>query len=206
MDNFTDINELNKILGNLNSMVEEGTGKKDADIELMQESIKSIQELDEAFKVYEEKGVSFKTVTKFKNISDYKDPYYSHNGDSGFDLRANIKDPITLKSLERKLIPTGLEFQLSPNTELQVRPRSGMALKHGLSVLNTPGTVDEGYRGEVGVIVINLSGEEYTINPGDRIAQGVIMNVIGAGISELVNTDKLDITSRGDGGFGSTGK
>jgi dUTP pyrophosphatase len=148
----------------------------------------------------------FKIKTKFTNNSNNPDPEYAKIGDSGFDLRAFITEPITLKSLERKLIPTGLKFELSPNTELQVRPRSGMALKYGISVLNTPGTVDEGYRGEVGVIVVNLSNEEYTIQPGERIAQGVIMNVVGQGISELVKVNNLSISERGDSGFGSTGK
>jgi dUTP pyrophosphatase len=148
----------------------------------------------------------FKIKTKFTNNSNNPDPEYAKVGDSGFDLRAYISEPITLKPLERKLIPTGLKFELSPNTELQVRPRSGMALKYGISVLNTPGTVDEGYRGDVGVIAVNLSNEEYTIQPGERIAQGVIMNVIGQGISELIKTNKLTETDRGVSGFGSTGK
>ena len=148
----------------------------------------------------------FKIKTKFTNNSNNPDPEYAKVGDSGFDLRAFISEPITLKSLERKLIPTGLKFELSANTELQVRPRSGMALKYGISVLNTPGTVDEGYRGEVGVIVVNLSNEEYTIQPGERIAQGVIMNVVGQGISELTKVNNLSISERGDSGFGSTGK
>jgi len=144
--------------------------------------------------------------TKFTNSSDNSDPEYAKVGDSGFDLRAYLKESVTLKPLERKLIPTGLKFELPPNTELQVRPRSGMALKHGISVLNTPGTVDEGYRGDVGVIAVNLSNEDYTIEPGERIAQGVIMNVIGQKISVLTKTNTLTDTERGDGGFGSTGK
>jgi dUTP pyrophosphatase len=148
----------------------------------------------------------FKIETKFTNNSNNPDPEYAKVGDSGFDLRAFISEPITLKPLERKLIPTGLRFELPNSTELQVRPRSGMALKHGISVLNTPGTVDEGYRGEVGVIAVNLSNEDYTIQPGERIAQGVIMNVIGQGISKLVRVNNLSETERGEGGFGSTGK
>ncbi len=148
----------------------------------------------------------FKVETKFTNNSNNPDPEYAKVGDSGFDLRAFISEPITLKPLERKLIPTGLRFELPNSTELQVRPRSGMALKHGISVLNTPGTVDEGYRGEVGVIAVNLSNEDYTIQPGERIAQGVIMNVIGQGISKLVRVNNLSETERGEGGFGSTGK
>lgn len=145
-------------------------------------------------------------ITKFTNKSNNPDPEYAKEGDSGFDLRAFIDEPITLKPLERVLIPTGLSFELPPNTELQVRPRSGMALKHGISCLNTPGTVDEGYRGDVGVIAVNLSNEEYTIHPGERIAQGVIMNVIGQRISNLTNVESLSKTERGNGGFGSTGK
>ena len=104
------------------------------------------------------------------------------------------------------MIPTGLSFELSPNTELQIRPRSGMTLKHGITVLNTPGTVDEGYRGDVGIIVINLSNDKYTIDDGDRIAQGVIMNVVNQNTSQLVNSDVLSKTIRGEDGFGSTGK
>jgi dUTP pyrophosphatase len=149
---------------------------------------------------------SLNIKTKFSNSSNNPDPNYSNVGDSGFDLRAFISEPITLKPLERKLIPTGLKFELSPNTELQVRPRSGMALKHGISVLNTPGTVDEGYRGEVGIIAVNLSNEDYTIQNGERIAQGVIMNVLGQSVSELVKTNTLSETERGEDGFGSTGK
>tara|TARA_Y100000310_G_C20683749_1_gene817664 strand:- start:1933 stop:2535 length:603 start_codon:yes stop_codon:yes gene_type:complete len=145
-------------------------------------------------------------VTKFTNTSNNPDPEYSKVGDSGFDLRAFLDSPLTLNSLERTLIPTGLKFELSPNTELQVRPRSGMALKYGISVLNTPGTVDEGYRGEVGIITVNLSNDSYTINPGDRIAQGVITNVIGQNISSLLKTKNLNETERGSDGFGSTGK
>ena len=144
--------------------------------------------------------------TKFSNTSNNSDPEYSKVGDSGFDLRAYLTESVTLKPLDRKLIPTGLKFELPPNTELQVRPRSGMALKHGISVLNTPGTVDEGYRGDVGVIAVNLSNEDYTIEPGERIAQGVIMNVIGQNISTLTKTNSLTDTERGEGGFGSTGK
>ena len=147
----------------------------------------------------------FKMITKFVNNSTNPDPQYAKKGDSGFDLRAFLNDPVVLKPLERKLIPTGLQFELLPNTELQVRPRSGLSLKHGITVLNTPGTVDEGYRGDVGIIVINLSDEKYTINSGDRIAQGVIMNVISQNISYLNKIEKINETQRGADGFGSTG-
>lgn len=165
----------------------------------------SQQEIEQMLETVDLVQKDYSIITKFVNNSNNEDPFYSNAGDSGFDLRAFINESITLKPLERKLIPTGLKFQLPPNTELQVRPRSGMALKHGISVLNTPGTVDEGYRGDVGIIAINLSNESYTIQPGERIAQGVIMNVIGQSLSKLEKTDKLNETDRGSGGFGSTG-
>ena len=150
-----------------------------------------------------------KFVTKFINKSNNPDPEYAKEGDSGFDLRVFINEPITLKPLERKLIPTGLSVELPPNTELQVRPRSGMALKHGISVLNTPGTVDESYRGDIGIIAINLSNEDYTIQPGERIAQGVVASRISTEFGKLVklkSIKELSETERGSEGFGSTGK
>ena len=143
---------------------------------------------------------------KFKNDSKLEDPIYQHSEDSGFDFRANIEDTITLKPLERKLIPTGLSFEIHPEYELQVRPRSGLALKHGLTVLNTPGTVGSNYRGEVKIILVNLSNENYTIKRGDRIAQGVISYVLKSKWSSLKKVTKLTPTNRGEGGFGSTGK
>ena len=166
----------------------------------------SVNNYDELVKSYESLKYNFNVVTKFTNGSNNPDPEYSREGDSGFDLRAYLSESITLKPLERKLIPTGLRFELSANTELQVRPRSGMALKYGISVLNTPGTVDEGYRGEVGIIAVNLSNDDYTIEPGERIAQGVIMNVVGQRITKLIKTETLTESERADGGFGSTGK
>jgi dUTP pyrophosphatase len=153
---------------------------------------------------FETGEVSFKL--KYINESNNEDPSFAKEGDSGFDLRAYLDEPVTLKPLERKLIPTGLKFELPRNTELQVRPRSGMTLKHGISVLNTPGTVDEGYRGEVGIIAVNLSNDEYTIQPGERIAQAVLINVLGQRKCKLDNVEKISETERGDSGFGSTGK
>lgn len=185
IDNLN-ISELESLLGQFESMV------TDSFNETINESLNSKNDL--------------KFVTKFVNKSNNPDPEYAKEGDSGFDLRAFINEPITLKPLERKLISTGLSVELPPNTELQVRPRSGMALKHGISVLNTPGTVDELYRGDIGIIAINLSNEDYTIQPGERIAQGVIMNVIGQRISELEKVETLSETVRGATGFGSSGK
>jgi dUTP pyrophosphatase len=135
--------------------------------------------------------------------SDYPLPQYETPGSAGMDLRANLKHSVTLGPLERQMIPTGLFIELPMGYEAQIRPRSGMAAKRGLTLLNTPGTIDSDYRGEIKCIVVNLSNEAQTIEPGDRIAQMVISRY--EQISwELV--DALTETSRGAGGFGSTGK
>lgn len=118
------------------------------------------------------------------------------------DVRAAIKEPITLGSLERKLIPTGLRVQLPHGYEMQIRPRSGLALRHGITLANSPGTVDADFRGEIGVILINLSNEPFTINPGERICQMVITRYTRV---EWEPTERIDETERGDGGFGHTG-
>ena len=118
------------------------------------------------------------------------------------DLRANIEEPITLHPLERKLIPTGLRIALPVGYEAQIRPRSGLALKHGITVLNSPGTVDADYRGEVMALLINLSQEDFIINPGERIAQMVIARHEQA---EFLIVEELDETERGAGGYGHTG-
>ena len=147
-----------------------------------------------------------KLEVKFKNDSSNEDPKFNHKDDSGFDLRANLlESSVILKSLERKLIPTGLSYELPENYELQVRPRSGLAIKKGLTVLNTPGTVDCGYRGEIKIILINLSSEEVTINHGDRIAQGVITNVLNERWATFTKVNELGETERSDKGFGSSG-
>ena len=130
-------------------------------------------------------------------------PFYATPGDAGMDVRANITEPLTLGSLERKLIPTGIKMAIPDGYEVQVRPRSGLALKHGISIVNTPGTIDSQYRGEIGVIVINLSQYAYTIQPQERIAQ-LVLNEIGQ--MSLQKVTSLDKTERGEGGFGHTGK
>lgn len=141
---------------------------------------------------------------KIINTSGYPNPSYAIKGDSGMDIRTCIKEPVTLKPLERKLFPTGIRIELPKDYELQVRPRSGLALKKGLTVLNTPGTVDELYRGEIGVILINLSSEPVTIEPGDRIAQIVLAKV--SKVSEFENIEFFENeTERGEGGYGNTG-
>lgn len=127
-------------------------------------------------------------------------PFQAHEGDAGMDL-FSVEDVI-LKPMERKLIHTGIRIQLPKNTEAQIRPRSGLALKCGITVLNTPGTIDEGYRGEIGIILINLGSAEFKIEEGMKIAQMVIKPTLNLEIEEVV---ELTETTRGEGGFGSTG-
>ena len=129
-------------------------------------------------------------------------PAYATPQSAGMDLRANLSEPITLHPMERRLIPTGLHIALPEGYEAQVRPRSGLALKHGLTVLNTPGTIDADYRGEIGVVLINLSQEDFVINDGERIAQ---MGIARHEQGDLVVVEELDQTERGEGGYGHTG-
>ncbi len=129
-------------------------------------------------------------------------PTYATAQSAGMDLRANLDAPITLRPMERRLIPTGLHIALPEGYEAQVRPRSGLALKHGLTVLNAPGTIDADYRGEIGVVLINLSTEDFVINDGERIAQMVIAKYEQ---TELISVESLDETERGEGGYGHTG-
>jgi dUTP pyrophosphatase len=140
---------------------------------------------------------------KIVNTSKNQLPEYSTEMSAGMDVRANLEQPILLKPLERKLIPTGLFIELPKGFEAQIRPRSGLALKKGITVLNTPGTIDADYRGEIGIILINLSHEEFVIENGERICQMVIAS------HETVKwklVEKLEETDRGAGGFGHTGK
>lgn len=130
-------------------------------------------------------------------------PKYETPGSAGMDIRANITEPIVLGSLDRVLVPTGIKIAIPEGYEVQVRPRSGLAIKHGITLLNTPGTVDSDYRGELKVIMINLSKDEYTINPQERIGQ-LVLNKVAQMVFEEV--DSLDETERGAGGFGHTGK
>jgi dUTP pyrophosphatase len=129
-------------------------------------------------------------------------PQYATEQSAGMDLRANLDAPVTLKPLERRLIPTGLHIALPVGFEAQVRPRSGLALKKGITVLNTPGTIDADYRGEIGVVLINLSQEDFVVNDGERIAQMVIARHEKA---DFIEVEVLDATERGEGGYGHTG-
>ena len=136
------------------------------------------------------------------NMSPYKLPSYATSSSAGLDLRANIKESVCLNPLQRILIPTGLKISLPKKFEGQIRPRSGLAIKHGITVLNSPGTIDSDYKGEVGVILINLSDEKYVINPGDRIAQMIISKFSNV---KWKIVEDLGDSERGDLGFGSTG-
>ena len=143
-----------------------------------------------------------KTVKVIKKTT-WNLPKYETKQAAGMDLRTNIEESYVLKPLERHIFPTGLFIQLPKGTEAQIRPRSGLACKHGVTVVNSPGTIDADYTGEVKVCLINLSNEEFEIKPGDRIAQMVISSYTECVWDEV---DKLDETERGDGGFGHTGK
>jgi len=146
---------------------------------------------------------SNKITIKFMNKSDNINPIYAKEGDSGFDLRADESG--LLKPMERKLVSTGLYFELPDGYELQIRPRSGLAYKNGITVLNSPGTVDTGYRGEIKVLLINLSNEDFNWEKGERIAQGVVSPRVSTDYGGLVEVKEINKSERGEGGFGSTG-
>ena len=142
-------------------------------------------------------------TVKVINSSANELPQYATELSAGMDVRANLAEPIVLQPMQRVLVPTGLRVELPAGYEMQLRPRSGLALRHGITLLNTPGTIDADYRGEIGVIMVNLSTEPFTINPGERICQAVVApytRVAWQPATELSETD------RGEGGFGHTGK
>jgi dUTP pyrophosphatase len=140
---------------------------------------------------------------KIINMSDNPLPSYETTGSAGMDLRASLTEPVSLKPLQRAMIPTGLFIELPKGYEAQIRPRSGLAIKKGLSLLNTPGTIDSDYRGEIKIIMINLSNETARVHHGERIAQMIINKYEKATFSEV---DELSETDRGEGGFGHTGE
>lgn len=140
---------------------------------------------------------------KIINKSNNRLPQYATSHSAGMDLRANLDNPVTLKPLERALIPTGLFLELPVGYEAQIRPRSGLAVKHGISVLNSPGTIDADYRGEIRVVLVNLSNNEFVINHGERICQMVVAKHATV---EWQETNELEESERGAGGFGHTGK
>ena len=142
-------------------------------------------------------------IVNIVNKSKHPLPEYATELSAGLDIRANISEPIILKSLERKLVPTGLYIELPAGYEAQIRPRSGLAIKKGITILNSPGTIDADYRGEICVILVNLSTEDFIVNDGERICQMVIASHVQAEWMEVV---ELGATDRGAGGFGHTGK
>jgi dUTP pyrophosphatase len=149
----------------------------------------------------EEITIKFKRLSEeFNNIPI---PFYSTSGSAGMDIRAAIKEPVKLKSMEVEMITTNLSVEIPEGFEIQVRPRSGLAAKHGIGILNSPGTIDSDYRGEVQIILINFSKEEFIIQPGERIAQLILSKVYKARLEE---TEELNNSKRGEGGFGHTGK
>ena len=142
-------------------------------------------------------------IVKVVNKSNHRLPEYATIGSAGMDLKANISEPVVLKPLKRELIPTGLYMQIPTGHEVQIRPRSGLACKYGITVANAPGTIDSDYRGEVKVCLINLSDTPFIVNPGERIAQAVLNKIEKIEWNEVA---ELDETERGEGGFGHTGK
>jgi len=142
---------------------------------------------------------------KFVNKSNNPDPSFAKEGDSGFDLRAFLPFPALIPPGRVRLIPTGLYFEVAKGLEVQIRPRSGLALNKGVTVLNTPGTLDSGYRGELQIILANMGEFQLTVENGDRIAQGVVCPVYGEGNLEMIKVDELTISERNEGGFGHSG-
>ena len=157
--------------------------------------------------MYDSSDNSMRLKIKIINNSNNPEPKYQKEGDSGFDFMANLleDEEIIIEPLKRAVVPTGLHFQIPIGFEVQVRPRSGLALKNGITVLNTPGTVDSGYRGEVKVVLFNTGEDTFKIKNGDRIAQGVIAPVQIKRTTKFITVNQLDDSDRGTGGFGSTG-
>ena len=160
-------------------------------------------EIHEFKHINEQTTLHKKMKVKIVNRSSYPAPEYATEMSAGMDLKAEIQEPVILNPLCRTMVPTGLSISLPQGYEAQIRPRSGLAAKHGITVLNTPGTIDADYRGEIKVILINLSDQPFTINPGERIAQMVVARHEHVQWEE---TESLDETERGEGGFGSTGR
>jgi len=177
--------------------------------EKSKEDIKTTLTMFDSVKEYDLNGGTNKISINYINKSPNKNPEYATSGSAGFDFRAHVQSPTEIPGCDSgdniRIIPTGLYFELPEGLELQVRPRSGLAAKHGITVLNSPGTVDSDYRGEVGVILINHKQEPFTINPGDRIAQGVIASCVTTNYANLVEVKEIGETERGEGKFGSTG-
>lgn len=194
-------------MGEISDSINELKSLLEMDIlpEETRDEIKTAIAIAESINNYDNENNSNKIKINFINKSNNKNPVYAKEGDSGFDLRANLIESVTLKPMERKLIGTGLYFELPVGYDMEIRSRSGMSLKHGIIVLNTPGTIDLNFRGEIGIILINLGQENFTINPGDRIAQGLIRLSTTNSNIDLLEVNEITDTDRGSDGFGSTG-
>jgi len=191
---------------NIKDMVFDGGSNMSDDMVLSQLGVdrKTMEGIEQAAKQQAMDDVKIKI--KFVNHSDNEDPSHKHLDDSGMDLRANLPDGDMMISVGKiQLVPTGLHFELPESMEIQVRPRSGLAAKHGITVLNTPGTVDRGYTGEIKIILINLGDKDFLVKHGDRIAQAVVSPVISGRWSKMIKVDNIGQSERGGGGFGSTG-
>jgi len=191
---------------NIKDMVFDGGSNMSDEMVLSQLGVdkKTMQGIEEAAK--QQAMEDIKVKVKFVNHSNNEDPKHKHLDDSGMDLRANLPDgEITIGVGKIKLVPTGLHFELPESMEIQVRPRSGLAAKNGITVLNTPGTVDRGYTGEIKIILINFGEKDFIVNHGDRVAQAVVSPVISGRWSKIIKVDNIGKAERGDGGFGSTG-
>jgi dUTP pyrophosphatase len=189
----------------LNNLMKAINGEDGYNLEKFNDEINLLTDKIANDKLSIDSGSHLGYSVNFINKSNNQDPEYATEGSAGFDFRADLSEDIYLNPGDITMVPTGLYFELPTNLELQVRPRSGLAAKHGVTVLNTPGTVDSDYRGEVKVILINHGKNTFVIENGERIAQGVIANVIGKKLLHLTKTETLNDSERGEGGFGSTG-
>lgn len=200
---FEKLGELKDNLKSLKDLQGKLTNMDMSSPDSMRESMKMLGlDVDEIEKTFYDQ-YNQKLVVEYVLNSDNEEPQYHYKTDSGFDLRAN--EDVTLEPLERALVPTGMFINVPNRYEIQVRPKSGLAINRGLTVLNTPGTVDNGYIGEIKVIIINLDKNTQIIKKGDKIAQAVICPVIAGGEVQLKRTDKLTEKDRNSNGFGSTG-
>lgn len=201
----SELNELNKIISSASEMIEKlqlGTNPLATFQNNIAENLR--QQLPSQPQVIQT-PVYNQTIVHCVNKSNNPKPAFAKEGDSGFDLRANLTEPMLLKPMTMVMVPTGLYFEIEDGFEMQVRSRSGISAKHQVFVLNQPGTVDSKFRGEIKVMLYNLGQTEMQINHGDRIAQGVICPVMGSGKLTIMMTDQLSQTDRSSEGFGSTG-
>jgi len=194
---------LNNTWEKIKSLSNDGDGGEDPILKQVGIDTDMLKELEES--TVKSAMEEVKVKVGFVNHSNNPNPSHKYLDDSGMDLRANLDTPTIINPGKVSLIPTGLHFELPESYEIQVRPRSGLAAKFGITVLNTPGTVDRGYTGEIKVILINLGESDFKVSNGDRIAQAVVSPVISGRWCKLTENKNINTTSRGDGGFGSTG-